>query len=542
MSRKLLVSYMLALFFSGMAYLSIMPVNEGFDEIAHYSSLRQIADTATIPIYGKARLDQAITHYNGPHAYSTLRPPFDQGMSYAKFFSDPALAQAYVQSERQESNVVFQPDADEKALNWQAQHPPLYYVLLAPLTRLTDGLPLVTQVFLLRIASYILALIGVAFGIRAVSRHEASIGPAVIGFLFYPLLLPMFFAEFTRIGNDSLCLFLAGAVALLLSTWLDKSQDKNRLLGVGIVLGLGLLTKAFFLPISAGVGLFMLCRLWAARRDAPERLLRFLDLFWVFGPALLIGSGWYIYKFIAFGDITGSSDAIHVAQQGGLLINLERNFSTLALARSFLVLVVSWVWAGTWSLTRLPEYVLLPVVALAVWVALVSLTQIRRKSIADIAWLPVWTFGLFAGSLFYYGILTIALDGNGGAPGWYLHILMPWMAPALGLGIYQITQQRYGRRVFKSLVFYAVIFQIVTYWSQLALFTGCAVKGDNKHYAFPNDTFCLDQIPTIRANLKVIGWPVMMTLSLIGTVLCVIWLFRLSRKQVAIGFDRTGLS
>ena len=50
--RVSLLLYFLTLFFVGFGYLAILPAFEGFDENAHYSSIRQIADIGTIPIYG----------------------------------------------------------------------------------------------------------------------------------------------------------------------------------------------------------------------------------------------------------------------------------------------------------------------------------------------------------------------------------------------------------------------------------------------------------------------------------------------------------
>ena len=40
----------------GIGYLSILPPFEGFDEYVHYSSVRQVADTRTVPILAGALL------------------------------------------------------------------------------------------------------------------------------------------------------------------------------------------------------------------------------------------------------------------------------------------------------------------------------------------------------------------------------------------------------------------------------------------------------------------------------------------------------
>ena len=63
-----IVVYLLALLFIGIGYLAILPVFEGFDESAHFSSLREIADTDKNPVYGLSNMDEASGDYQGPRA------------------------------------------------------------------------------------------------------------------------------------------------------------------------------------------------------------------------------------------------------------------------------------------------------------------------------------------------------------------------------------------------------------------------------------------------------------------------------------------
>src|SRR5450759_841907 len=170
--RLFLPLYLLALFLMGLGYLAILPAFEGFDETAHYSSVRQIADTGTIPIYGASFLDDEIAHYQGPIPYTSGRPPFDLGLTYKKFFAQPNLVENYLSSYRQAGFSVYRPSQEQ---NWQAQHPPLYYMLMAPLEKATERLSFVTQMFILRLVSFLIALAGVAFGLLASRQSEKPI-------------------------------------------------------------------------------------------------------------------------------------------------------------------------------------------------------------------------------------------------------------------------------------------------------------------------------------------------------------------------------
>jgi hypothetical protein len=125
-SIKYIAIYLLMLLLIGLGYIAILPPFEGFDENAHYSSLRQIADTGTIPVYGKSFIPQDVANYTGPVAYSSLIPPFDNGLVYSKFFSDPESITQFLKNYRlPHSHSAYVPSDVE---NWEAQHPALYYV------------------------------------------------------------------------------------------------------------------------------------------------------------------------------------------------------------------------------------------------------------------------------------------------------------------------------------------------------------------------------------------------------------------------------
>lgn len=497
---------------AGLGHVALLPPFEGFDETAHYSSLRQVADTGSIPVYGAAFLDRAVTGYQGPAPYGSLAPPFDQDPRvYRRFFDRPDLVAGFRPAYRAAApRPGFQPS---QAPNWQAQHPPLYYLALAPLTRATDGLPLVTQLLVLRLASGALALGGIALAMLAWRRHAA----AATGFALYPLVLPMVFPEFMRLGNDSLCLLLAGGLAWLLAGW--TPPGRRRLLAAGAVLGLGLLTKAFFLPVTAGVAAWLLLR----RRRAGAAAAG-LDLACLLVPALALGAGWYLHRLAAYGVLTGGDDEIRLAAQGGLLANLAARGSLYAVARGLAATAASWSWAGTWSLTRLPVLLHLPLLALAGWLAAAFLARQRRLPIDDPGWLGVLLAAAFGAGLLDHVLIGVALNGNGNTPGWYLHILLPWTAPALGVAARVILADRRRRPLLLGLLAYAAVFQLMALWSEAALYAGCAVKGDDKVFRFDGPAFCLDRVPEIAGRLDLLAWPGLAAAGFAGAIAAAAWL------------------
>ena len=335
MNKPSVLLFGAALLLIGMGYIAVTPPFEGFDESAHYSSIRQIADDGTLPVYGKSTISRNVIVYAGPKPYETADPPFDSGNTYAKFFSNPSSIAAFTEQQKLPRRAYEASDQ----LNWQTQHPPLYYGLMSIVARSTAGLSLLDEIFLLRSLSYALATGGVMLAIAA-AQVRMSADKASIGFVIYPILLPMFFPEFARIGNDSLCLLFAGACALF--TALADRERERRLwpLLLGVSLGFGLLTKALFLPIALGYALFF--GIGFALEPAERR--RHLELLMLtLIPATAIGGGWYLYKLLAYGSISGSQEAVLLEEQGGLLAGLQHRFSAFLLASSAMVTLASYV-------------------------------------------------------------------------------------------------------------------------------------------------------------------------------------------------------
>ena len=340
----------------GVGYLAILPPFEGFDEYAHYSSIRQIADTGTLPIFGSSFIDRNVEDYetHAPMPWASGSPPFAQPgrMTYPAFFGDPVAVTHYEIYRSIAANSTFESGAQ---LNWEAQHPPLYYALMAPIMKVTEHFSFVTQIFILRLVSYLLAWAGFVIGWRTVQSYETKWIPARIaeGYVYYPLFVPMFFGEFARIGNDALCLFLLSLIfSASLSVFYREKYGAARPLTLGLLLGLGLLTKAFFIPLTAAYLLFMLLRTWQARDSTTLLRERLTTLVLTIAPALLIGAGWYVRDLIEYGSPLGSLNSIVLAERGGLIANVLHNFSIYAFARDAIGIVATWLWGASWSLVR----------------------------------------------------------------------------------------------------------------------------------------------------------------------------------------------
>ena len=533
MNRAFVVTYILALILLGLGHLAMLPPYEGFDETAHFASLREIADTGTLPSEGRSFMPQDVAAYSGPLPYSSLAPPFDAGLTYAKFFADPPSEESFIQAYR--TAQPQPPYAPSLVENWEAQHPPLYYVLLATILKITGGFPFVTEMLILRMTSFLLAIGGVGLALTAVQAHNSQtpVASTMLGFALYPLMLPMFFPEFARLGNDSLCLLFVGASAFCLVRALRPDGNAKWFVTLGFCLALGLLTKALFVPVTLAVILFLAVRAWIGRNKQQPQIRGLILLLL---PVLVLGGGWYLHHAIVVGEISGGTDAALLARQGGLWAGLQHNFSGSAMVRAVVTVIATRVWSGTWSFVHIAPLLQVPLMLLLIWTGWTYAMQLRVRRLDDLAWLPVFLLAFFGAGLFWHILVGIALTGGGITGGYYLHILMPWIAPSLGLGAAAIIRQQRQRIVLFALLTYAAAFQVVTLWSQFALFTGCARKSDDKLYEFTGSMFCLDQAPELVARLGVIAWPTLAAVCFAGGVLSALWLTRfLARERKVIG-------
>ena len=446
----------------GLAHVAFLPPWEGFDETAHWSYVQELADTGHPPRYAVDGLSRDTDRYPGPMTYSGSAP-FDRTgrltlRAYRKLGA-PALTGGPTR---------YAPNASD---NWQAQHPPLYYALLAPVYLLTRGWGWVDGLFALRAVSFLMAFIGFAVGVLgtmrvAEARFGAWTGPIMAA---WPFLFPLFFPEFARLGNDSLCLLCAGCAWATLARLLAGNGGWLSAIGLGVALGLGLLAKAFFLPIGAGVGLMLLLRWWTGgrrQRWLAQALLAGL-------VALAIGGWWYVQKRLETGSLTGSDEFIRLNRAGGARLMAE-NFSAPELVRGLAVILGTFLWAGTWSLGRRSEVWLIgPALLLLVSGA----DYVRRllRGAELLAWAPIALAVPMAAGLVYHVFVWMA-GTSAVTPGWYFHIL----AAPLGLAV-AIGWRR--PRILGLLTAATVTYTLAAWAFQLSMFSGCAAKlGSNEHY------------------------------------------------------------
>ncbi len=485
---------LLAVALAGIAHVAFLPPFEGFDETNHLAYIQQIAETGTIPRYGVDRVSVDIEQYSGPRSYDQTA-----GRTYRAFFNGSSSGlQPRVEHGYQQGHRIIS----------EAQHPPLYYLLLAPFYRLAAGWSWPGLFLLLRLVSWSLAFAGFAIGCRATQQSLQSLNVSRRFSLLasaWPFLFPQFFPEMARLGNDSLCLLLMGIGWYLLLRLLSQRLMKIATL-LGLVLGLGLLTKAFFVPILAGC-VCLLC--FHELREGDRR--QFHNALVMLATACAVGGAWYIYRSLTVGSFTVSNDMLVAQGHGSLWVQIAGNFSVVELLRGIGQLITSFAWAGTSSLGGFSPIYTAPVILLAALPLFNWLIRLRWAPTPVIA--PLFIAAPMVLGLAYYLLTQIARGPEAAlTPGWFLHILAGPLSLALVIGWRQ-------RLTLTILAAYAVVFHVVAWMAQLSLFSGCALRGGDSGYVqFDFGSCFIDP-----ARLAVLGEPLLGGLALAAAlVACVV--------------------
>jgi hypothetical protein len=489
----------------GLAHVALLPPFEGFDETGHYSYLQQLAETGRWPVRGD-RMSKDIDDY------LSAAPAADSmggRWRYQAFFAAGGATVDAGQRAIKLPPLTPRAWAPGQVENWQSQHPPLYYLLLAPAYLASKGWSLGTQLLFLRSLSYLIAWAGLCVAALALMRRSRS-GDVPIGLPFaiaaWPVLFPMWFPEMGRLGNDSLItLFAAGVFLLAWRVTASAGLRDHALLGA--VLGLALLTKATFLPVTAALLAVLAIQMLLARKDTGEFSRRLAGLFVATAILLAVSLWWYVLKFIETGTLIGSADAINMRAAGGMIAGLQKNLHAEDLFTIPLGFLLSFSWGGTWSFVMLPRVAYLPFALMMILMAYGIWRSLHRRDADPVTWFALATAALFIAALSYQSLVSLSA-GNGSFAAWYLHSMAPLLALPACIGMAGIAGIAPLRRSFAVLWSYPPLFLLVMTITNALYFAGCSAKIPARmYYPRARAIECLADVPQMYDNLAVLASP-----------------------------------
>ncbi len=380
----------------GAFYCHLMPLWEGFDEWGHYAFVEHL------------RLHPGTLPRTADRVTEEIRE---------------SVQSAPIRHEASDPMMLF-----------EAQQPPLYYWILSAPNRIWIGADISTRVHRLRLLSVLIASLAIPFAWLAALELFASRRLALSVCLLITAM-PGLMIDIARIGNESLAIALGSWMILLL---LRKESPS-----LGIALGLGLLTKAYFLAFI------------------PILILR--RRIYSLAVAIAIGGWWYWRNFRLTGTWTGEIMDVAATKLGwAAKLAAIGKLNWLRVLDSAL-----WthIWIGAWSFLTLRSWMyrvfelVFAVVAIMVVYGLAKRPFGRFKGkLALLSSLEV----LFALGIAYQALSIFLAKNIFFAPGWYFYALVVAEALLLATGMLILVGRR---RVLWAMGFLITLFAVLDVYS-----------------------------------------------------------------------------
>ncbi|MCA0454703.1 MAG: DUF2142 domain-containing protein [Chloroflexi bacterium] len=260
----LLIALIIAYFVVGGLFAVFTPAWQAPDEPAHYNYIMQVAINGCCPKIEPGDWDSAY---------------LDQ-LKAARFAPDLLMNLPTIQ--------------------YEDHQPPLYYLLQAPVYSLAGGSLRALRLFSLVMGAGIVLC---AYGLgRAMLPERPQVALAAAALTAF---LPQHLAILASVSNDALSNLLI-AVTLLGTVLYLRGAENIREWHLGLLVGLGLLTKVSTIFLIGLVPLAIVVRWWLESRPSANdfglivrRVLPPLLTFFV--PALLLGGIWWLHSINTYG-------------------------------------------------------------------------------------------------------------------------------------------------------------------------------------------------------------------------------------------------
>ncbi|MEL4319038.1 hypothetical protein WJX64_08490 [Leifsonia sp. YIM 134122] len=339
--------------------------------------------------------------------------------------------------------VIAPPFGDSPPVQWVAQHPPLFYAIMAPIVGpLIDGGHYFAAVMAGRSVNAVIAG-AVVFCVWWAARRMWPRNPAVAAVSSITAgMMGMIVLVGGAIYNDLITVVFAALALGLAATVIRDGLRPWLVAGLALVAAGGMLSRlSFGVFVVAIVAAIIVApsthrwpRAWAVRIASAA----------IVGGAAVLASGWFYLRNIA---LTGNVSGGHPEWSQEHLGRRVRAVSDVVLDPEF--------WGGLFSLYRynlprgwLDHWVLLLVPVLlaatgAVW-AIRRMVRARSVHRAEV-WIGLMLLGVFAATL----LLQVQyVAGGGGANTRYTLPLVPIIAPIVAYGL---TTWRRGASVLTGL-------------------------------------------------------------------------------------------
>lgn len=444
-------------------HAALLPLWEGFDEWAHVAYLQRLASGQGLPLPGQTRISREV------QASLSLTPmpavPLSTPHStHSQYWRLPPAERAVLRDSLLGLPRSWARQEDPAGeLNYEAQQPPLYYLSLAPIERAFAFLPLPERLLALRLVGVLLASLIVPLTFGAARAATGSV-PAATAAAALVAAMPLPAMTAARVGNDALSMVLFAALLWVLARAAPQSGFRHAL-AAGLLLGLGLLTKAYFLTAVPALAMVYLWRVLPRRSRRTAAVQAAL----VFATAGLLSFWWYWRNYRWTGSWSGLQQT---AGQSSSIAELLEQALHVDWPRFAEISFRTHLWIGHWSFLQLRSWMYS---VFAVLYALAGLGLLlpwlrRRPQNARGLGAAVLLCGWFWLGLAYHEV-TFARLGLSSSAGWYAVAVVSAEAVLLAAGWSALEGGRL-RLLAVAAALFALLDLYATNWLLIPYYTG----------------------------------------------------------------------
>ncbi|MGB8890374.1 MAG: glycosyltransferase family 39 protein [Candidatus Korobacteraceae bacterium] len=437
-ATKAVVILWLCFLARGCFYSALLPIWEGYDEPFHFSFIQYLTvhknlPLSTTPVSREVQASLHLLPLSWEQRLHVLTPPIYTEDSYWQL---PAADRRALQEQARAIPPAWGAQTGTAPTMYEAQQAPLYYWIMSGPLRLAAHWSLAARVMLVRILSVLLASLLVPIAYAAAKSFLANRAQA-LALVAVIICMPELMIDICRAGNESLAIVLYSFLTLLLLLAV-KRKSSEWLVFAGIVLGMGWLTKAYFL---LAVPAFMLAMVYSGRwASERKRLIR--NGAWGIGLAFLISSWWYWRNHVVTGTWSGEENDVAAAHSGlAHLLSASRHVNWIG---GIISVVVSHTWFGGWSFLKLPKPIYFVFVAGGA-AALFGLAKFvlkdRLRSGPLVVILGLYAF--FWVGLFYDIFVVYISTGVSASDGWYMYAVVVPELLLVTWGLFCILPERW---------------------------------------------------------------------------------------------------
>ncbi|MBZ5617659.1 MAG: glycosyltransferase family 39 protein [Acidobacteriia bacterium] len=396
-------------------YATMLPLWEGCDEWAHFSVIRTMALRGQ-PLVARDQpvpRDVAASLQLAPVPWELRNLPAPSVTEDVYWSLPPEMRAQREATFRAMPAEWGREDYAGGLTAYEALQPPLYYWMMASVVRLMSHGGLAAQVLVIRwlgiaIASCIIPLVFRIGHVALGDERVALCCAAVVA------VMPGLAVDVARVGNDCLAMVWFTLLIWIGLRLLQEGASWRTAAGLGVVLGLGLLTKAYFLTAVPAVVLLLAFVCWRRRAGVLEYVRASTPVI----VAAAIAGWWYWRNILTTGTLSGLSEAAMLRGVGAW--TLLRRASAVPWGTAVDAILFSHIYFGGWSSLMVRSWMYHAFYAVILVAAFGLLRMVRSPAI----WWLIAVYAAFWAGQIYNVLMLYVSKGLPGSMGWYLYAVV----------------------------------------------------------------------------------------------------------------------